>query len=73
MPRFSVSIGGFAPRSSQTVEADRYGRRIRHVEGVHVVGENLLLSLFLKVASALALLAAATSSIAGWGLFAFPH
>ncbi|KAF2991680.1 hypothetical protein OGR47_08790 [Methylocystis sp. MJC1] len=73
MPRFSVSIGGSVPRSLQTVKADQYGRRIRHVEGVHVVGENLLLPLFFKVALALALLAAATSSIAAWRLFAFPH
>lgn len=70
MSRFSLLINESCRRP---VPADRYGRRIRHVEGVHVIGESQLLPLLVKVALALALLAAATTSIAVWRLFAFPH
>ncbi len=70
MSRFSLSFNDSYRRPTM---ADRYGRRIRRVEGVHIVGEDLLLPLLLKVALALALLGTVTTSVAAWRLFTFPH
>lgn len=77
MPRLGVSINDSFDRRPRAPKPDAYGRRPRQVSGVRVAGERekapLFSSLFLKVTTALALVAIASMSLAIWRLFTFQH
>jgi hypothetical protein len=75
MPRLGLSFSSNFAKTK--TKPNTYGRRIRNVEGVRIVGERepspALGALFFKVASILALLALAAMAVAIWRLFNFPH
>ncbi|WP_424362924.1 hypothetical protein [Methylocystis parvus] len=77
MPRLGISINDSFDRRPRAPQPDAYGRRPRQVSGVRVVGERekapLFASVFLKVTTALALVAIASMSLAIWRLFSFHH
>jgi hypothetical protein len=72
MPRLGLSVSDSFGRQAKT-KANSYGRQIRHVEGLRVVGARDYFWLFLKATLMLALIATATTSIAIWRLFASLH
>jgi hypothetical protein len=76
MPLFGLIVHE-SYRARTAPQPDRYGRRIRQVEGVHVVGEResplMLSGFYMKTMLALTLVAAVAASLAAWRLFTFPH
>lgn len=77
MPRLGLSISESYDRRPKAPKPDQYGRRVRTVEGVRVVGAReqrpIFTPLYFKVTAALVLLATASISLAMWRLFNFPH
>lgn len=76
MPRLGLSISETFDSKRTVARPDRYGRRVRHVNGVEYVAEKRekpLRSLFFKITATLALLAIIAMSAALWRLFSFPH
>lgn len=73
MPRLGVSVDYFVERKAPP--ADKYGRRIRHVNGVEFSGapSRLFDPILVKVAAGLAIMAAVSMTVALWRLFTFPH
>jgi len=78
MPRLCFSISESFEAGDTGERPDRYGRSVRHVSGVHYVGEEnfqrpLLGPLFFKVSFVLSIIAMLAMSLAMWRLFQFPH
>ncbi|MCC3244401.1 hypothetical protein LG047_03520 [Methylocystis sp. WRRC1] len=77
MPRLGLSISESFDARRKVSKPDRFGRRVRHVNGVYHVGEKperpLFGPLFLKLAFALSIIAMLAMSLAMWRLFHFPH
>lgn len=77
MPRLGLSISENFDHRPKAPKPDRYGRRVRAVDGVRVVGERevrlAFTTLYAKIFVTLALLAALTSSLAILRLFTFRH
>ncbi|MCX7899871.1 MAG: hypothetical protein N2444_07310 [Methylocystis sp.] len=73
MPQLGLSVHG--QFESHRAPADKYGRRVRFVEGVELANgrQSMLNPVFVKFAIGLAIVAAVAMSAALWRLFTFPH
>jgi len=77
MPRLGLSINETFDSRVNHNRPDHYGRRVRHVDGVHYVGGTserpLFGSLFFRISFALSIIAMLAMSLAMWRLFHFPR
>lgn len=76
MARFGISINETFVHSQKANRPDRFGRRVRYVNGVDYDAEDdrgAFNPLFLKFALSLAVIAVLASASALWRLFHFPH
>lgn len=74
MPRLGMSIDEKFDHQ-RAPRPDKYGRRVRYVNGVDVPNEKraLIDPLFLKLALGLTIIASVAMAVAIWRLFSFPH
>lgn len=70
MPRLGVSVNQHFATPNRP---DRFGRRIRYVNGVDYAEPERGVSLFVKLAMALTVIASLAMALAVWRLFHFPH
>lgn len=77
MPRLGLAIDEDFTKRAASAPPDRFGRRVRRVEGVQIhepKPESLFYSPFIvKLALWLSVIAVIGMSVALWRLFSFPH
>lgn len=77
MPRLGLSINQSFDNRPRPPKPDQYGRRVRSLDGVRIVGEReerpVFASLFVKVTLTLSLVATIAVALAMWRLFTFHH